>query len=103
MNSGELIQIITVSSMCAGALAVVVGATVRLLLVGPRLKAQRLAAEAAAAAAASGETARLDARMDALEDEVRQLGQTMQRVAEAVEFDAQLRAPQAPSLPPRLD
>lgn len=101
MNSGDLIQIITVSTMCAGALAVVVGATVRLLLVGPRLKAQRLAA--AAAAADSSESARLTARMDALEDEVRQIGQTLERVASAVEFDAQLRAPQAASLPPRLD
>ena len=101
MSSLESIQIITVGTMCLGALAVVVGATVRIALVGPKLKAQRLAAAAAAVAPPSADSARLAARMDAMEEEMRQIGQTVERVAAAVEFDAQLRAGagQAPRLP----
>ena len=91
MSSGDVIQIIAVATVALAGLAVVVGATVRIALVGPRLKAQRLAA-AAAAGADSGESARLAARMDALEDEVRQIGQTLERVAAVSEFDRQLRA-----------
>ena len=40
----------------------------------------------------SPDAARLEARVDALEDEMRQLGDTLDRVLTTVEFDAQLRS-----------
>ncbi len=38
------------------------------------------------------DNARLEARMDSLEEEMRLLGDTVERVASLVEFDAQLRS-----------
>ena len=91
MSGHEIIQLVIVSTMGLSTLVGVSAIAVRVALVGPRLKAQRLAA-AAAAAAQSGDGARLSARMDALEEEMRQLGQALERVAAVAEFDARLRA-----------
>lgn len=90
MDPGGLVQVITVGATSLAALVVVVGVTVRLVLVGPQLKAKRLAA--ASAAAAASDSGRLQARMDALEEEVRHLGEALDRVAAAADFDAQLRS-----------
>ncbi len=93
----DLIQLIGVGSVSAAGLIVVIGVTVRIAL-GPVMKAKRLAA---AAAANPPNTARIEARMDALEEEVRRLGETLDRVATTVEFDAQLRTGKTPpTLPP---
>lgn len=90
MNSGEIIQLIGVSATALAGLLVVIGVTVRLAVVGPRLRARKLAA--ASAAASTADTARLNARMDALEEEMRHLGEALDRVATTAEFDRQLRA-----------
>ncbi len=89
----DIIQLIGVGTVSAATLVLVIGATVRFVF-NPLIKARRLAANTAAssAAAAADTTARLDARLDALEEEVRHLGQVLDRVAAATEFDAQLRA-----------
>jgi hypothetical protein len=95
---GDLIQLIGVSTVSAAGLILVIGATIRFAL-GPIVRAKRLAA---AAAATPPDTARIDARMDALEEEVRRLGDAVDRVAAVAEFDAQLRAGSTPppTLPP---
>ncbi len=95
---GDLIQLIGVGTVSAAGLIVVIGGTVRFAL-GPVMKARRIAAEAAAK---PPDTARLDARMDRLEEEVRQLGETLDRVNAVAEFNAQLRsgATPPPTLPP---
>ncbi len=93
----DIIQLIGVGTVSAATLVVVIGATVRFVF-NPLIKARRLAATAAATS--SADTARLNARMDTLEEEMRRLGETLDRVAAAAEFDAQLRAGAAP--PPQL-
>ncbi len=99
MPPTDVIQLIGVSSVALAGLVVVIGVTVRFVF-SPVVKARRLAA--ASAAASSQDTARLDARMDALEEEVRHLGAALDRVAAAAEFDAQLRAgASASALPPK--
>jgi hypothetical protein len=95
---GDLIQLIGVSTVCAAGLIGVVGLVVRVVLV-PVARSKHLAA-AAQAQSQSSDTARLDGRMDALEEEVRRLGESLERVAATAEFDAQLRAGAAP--PPQL-
>ena len=101
MNSGEIIQIIAVGATALAGVVVVIGVTVRLVF-APVVKARRLAA--AAAATTSADSARLDARMDTLEEEVRHLGEALDRVATAAEFDRQLHgAPAPPALPPRKE
>ncbi len=99
MDPGGLIQVITVGATAAAGVIVVLGLTVRFVF-NPVIKARRLAATAAATSAA--ETARLGARMDALEEEVRHVGEALDRVATTAEFDRQLRAGAAPPtrLPP---
>ena len=97
---GDIIQLIGVSTVSAAGLIVVIGVTIRIAL-GPIVKARRLAA---AAAATPPDTARIDARMDTLEEEVRRLGDAVDRVAAVAEFDAKLRAGTTPppTLPPGL-
>src|SRR5512144_591030 len=95
MGPGDIGELIAVSAMAAAGLIVVIGATIRIAL-GPLVKAKRLAA---AAPTNPPDTGRLEARMGALEEEVRQLGDTLDRVATTVEFDAQLRAGTAPRPP----
>ncbi len=99
MDPIPIIQVIGVGTVAIATLVVVVGATVRLVF-APVMKAKRLAASTAAATATN--SARLDGRMDALEEEVRHLGEALDRVAAAAEFDAQLRTGAAPrqQLPP---
>ncbi len=97
MNSGELIQVIGVGATALAGLFVVAALTVRFVF-APVTKAKRLAA--ASAATGTADTSWLDARMDALEEEVRHLGEALDRVATAAEFDAQLRS--APASPPQL-
>lgn len=94
MDPGATIQLMGVATVCGLAMVGAIGVTVRFALM-PLIKARRQGV------APPPDTARLDGRMDALEEEVRQLGSSMQRLAEAVEFDAQLRAPQH-SEPARL-
>lgn len=72
-----------------GGLIVAAAATVR-FVVNPVLKARRVGAEPDPAATAGA--ARVDARLAALEEDVRQLGDALERVAATAEFDAQLRA-----------
>ncbi len=96
---GELLALIAVGSTAAAGLIIVIGVTVRIVFV-PMKKARLLAA--AAADSAPEATARLEARVSALEEEVRQLGDGLERVIAAVEFDTQLRAGasgDAPRLP----
>ncbi len=95
----DIVQLIGVGTVSAATLVVVIGVTVRFVF-NPLIKARRLAASAAATC--SADTARLGARMDALEEEVRHLGEALDRVATAADFDAQLRAgPTSPrQLPP---
>lgn len=95
MDPGGLAQLITLSATAAAGLIVVLGVTVRFAL-GPVMKAKRLAA---AAAATPPDTARLEARMGTLEEELRQLGETVERVAAVVEFDNQLRSGEPPQRP----
>ncbi len=92
---GDLIQLIGVGSVSAAGLIIVLSVGVRIAL-GPVMKAKRLAG---AAAANPPDTARLDARMDRLEEGLRQLGETLERVATTAEFDAQLRTGAAPRPP----
>ncbi len=96
-DPGAVIPTIGVTFGAPAAVVIVAVAAVRLAF-APVLKARRLAA--GAAATSSADAARLEARMDALEEEVRHLGQALDRVAAAAEFDAQLRAGAAPRLPP---
>ncbi len=98
MDPGGLIQVITVGATATAALIAVTGVTVRLVF-SPVLKAKR---QAVIARTNPPDTARVDARMDALEEEVRRLGEAMERVAATVEFDQQLHsgAPSPRPLPP---
>ncbi len=96
---GEFIALIAVGSTAAAGLIIVIGVTVRIVF-SPILKAKRLAATTAASAPEA--TARLEARLGALEEEMRQQGEALERVIAAVEFDTQLRAGasgDAPRLP----
>ncbi len=95
MDTAEIIQLIGVSTVAVTTLIAITAVAVRAVF-GPVLKARRLAAEKQAAP----DTTRLEARMDVFEDELRQLAQSVERVASAAEFDAQLRSGAAP--PPRL-
>ncbi len=97
MDPGAVIPVIAVVTGGLMGLVVVVGLTVRLVF-SPVMKAKRLAASAAATS--SAETTRLAARMDALEEEMRHLGEALDRVATTAEFDRQLRAGAA--VPTRL-
>lgn len=90
MSPDQIIQLIGVGTVSIATLVAVVGVTMRFALM-PLVKARRQAALPAP------DTARLDLRMDALEEEVRHLGSAVERVATAVEFDAQLRAPNDPA------
>ncbi len=98
MDPGGLIQVITVGATATAALIAVTGVTVRLVF-APVLKAKR---QAAMAPPNPPDTARVDARMDALEEEVRRLADTLDRVVTTVEFDQQLHsgAPSPRPLPP---
>jgi len=98
MNPSDLVQLIGVSTVCVAGLIGVAGLVVRVVIV-PVARA-KLATAAAQAQSQSSDTARLDGRMDALEEEVRRLGDSLERVAAAAEFDAQLRAGATP--PPQL-
>ena len=88
MHPGDIILLIGVSTVAAGTLIGVTALAVRVVF-APVLKARRLAAQAQSP---PPDAARLDARMDSLEEEMRQMGETMNRVAAALEFDAQLRS-----------
>ncbi len=96
VDPGAIIRTIGVTFGAPAALVIVVVATVRLVF-GPVMKARRLAATAAATP--STDTAQLNARVDALEEEVRHLGDALARVAAAAEFHAELRGGAAPRLP----